>query len=129
MAVVMLYGANNCADFFEMHDTPGTKYGQTSGSIMAGIGSWYHVAFVYSASAGTGAIYVNGSLSGSASAFPNTPTYAVNTTRLYNYFGKTPDNQYGNVTLDEVRLYSKALTQAQIQTDMASASIPTSGIC
>jgi hypothetical protein len=96
----MLFGGGDCADYYETHDTTSTgKTGSMTGSILSTVGSWYHVAF--------GSIYLNGNFSGSASSFPNTSTFAVNTTRLFNHSlgNKTPaNNQYGNVALYEVCL-------------------------
>jgi hypothetical protein len=42
---------------------------------------------------------------------------------------KLGQSYVGNYMLDEVRLYNKALSQAQVQLDMAAASGIASGIC
>jgi hypothetical protein len=94
------------------------------GSTVVSTGLWYHVAFVHSGTTLT--LYVNGAVSGSRTG--GAPSSLMNITRLYNYFGYSESGWIGNVLLDEIKLYNKALTQAQIQLDMNTVGIP-SGIC
>jgi hypothetical protein len=71
---------------------------------------------------------VNGALSGSNSNVFDSST--INTTRLYNYFGRSHHNGYvAFVHLDEIKIYNKALTLDQVKLDMNTVGIPTSGIC
>jgi hypothetical protein len=76
-------------------------------------------------------IYVNGTLSSSGTiiTFSVINSSSVNTTRNFNYLGMAKYGDVGNSTLDEVRLYNKALSQAQVQLDMATASGIAPGIC
>jgi hypothetical protein len=94
------------------------------GSTCLSTGLWYHVAFVHSGATFT--IYVNGAQSAGLSNAVSSST--MNTTRLYNYFGYSQNGYCGDVLLDEIKLYNKALTQTQIQLDMNTVGIP-SGIC
>jgi hypothetical protein len=79
---------------------------------------------VYSGTVGT--LYVNGTVSGTFTTFPDSST--VNVTRIYNYFGYSIFWGFGDMQMDEIKLYNKALTQSQIQLDMNSVGIPL-GIC
>jgi hypothetical protein len=77
---------------------------------------WYHVAGVYNAAARTLDIYVNGvlddgTLSGAI------PAKQVNATVNVN-IGRRSTGHYFNGIIDEVRIYNRALSQAEIQTDM-----------
>jgi hypothetical protein len=72
---------------------------------------WNHVAATLKGSVGI--IYVNGEFAGSQSM--NTP---ANVTRTLNYIGKSaygPGDAHLNGTMDELRIWSVAKTQAQIQ--------------
>ena len=75
-------------------------------------GTWYHVAGVYDANAHSLAIYVNGVLSGQTFAVTTSP--AIGHTGIghgqYNY-GYV---DWVNGAIDDVRLYSSALTAADI---------------
>jgi hypothetical protein len=97
---------------------------QLTGSTAVPSGKWYHIAFVHSGSNFT--VYVNGTLSGTLSG--TVSSSSINTTRLYNYFGASSKGRFGDMHLDEVKLYNKALTQAQVQLDWQSVGIP-SGVC
>jgi hypothetical protein len=79
--------------------------------------TWYHVAGVYDADKLTLDIYVNGVLDNGvlrgvvpARQF-NAPSLSVN-------IGRHAAGFSFQGTIDEVRLYSRALTQAEIQADM-----------
>ena len=77
---------------------------------------WYHVAGVYNATAGTLDIYVNGVrdngvLSGTV------PASQVNSTVNVN-IGRRSGGLNFNGIIDDVRIYNRALSQQEIQTDM-----------
>lgn len=91
------------------------RYGQT---VLAA-NTWYHIAGVYDATAKTLNVYVNGVLdngvlSGTVPAAQFDPSANVNLAQrtsdpgTFNFVG----------TLDEVHIFNRALTAAQIQTDM-----------
>jgi hypothetical protein len=94
------------------------------GSLIVPIGTWYHLAMVYSGTVGT--LYVNCTVSGTFNSFSDSST--INVTRLYNYFGYSPFWLTGDLQLDEIKLYNKALTQSQVQLDMNNVGI-SQGIC
>lgn len=87
--------------------------------------TWYHLAGVYDASAKTMTVYVNGQLdngvqSGTITSSQKNSTQNVNIGRKPGASG----SQFAG-KLDDARIYSRALTQAEIQADMNSTlSIP-----
>ena len=91
------------------------RYGATTLSL----NTWYHLAGVYDATNRTLNVYLNGQLDngvlvGTIPASQPTSTQNVNIGRrpgipnTFNFAGK----------IDDVRIYNRALTQAEIQTDM-----------
>lgn len=82
------------------------------------VGTWYHIAYVVKP---TGyVVYVNGDTAGSGS-FSGTPL-------LYNAnhpidIGDMYNNEYFKGSIDEVRVYSSALTKSNVQADMKSTAI------
>jgi len=111
--------------------TIGFKLSDAQGALMARYGSsvlqpntWYHVAGVYDAQAQTLNVYLNGVLDN------GTLTGTVSSTQhespMNVYIGKRPGaNGYEFLgIIDDVRIYNRALSQAEIQTDMAA---PASG--
>ena len=114
--------------------TIGFKLGAPSGGSMVRYGAsvlqlnqWYHVAGVYDAGAQTMTVYLNGvpddgTLSGPvAGRQVSSPLDVIVGKRAednvnYNFTG----------TIDEVRIYDRALTQGEIQADMNAAIAPPS---
>lgn len=78
--------------------------------------TWYHVAVSYSKALGVANFYVNGNLVGS----PAFNGDIINTTGEPLYIGASPSgsDEYAMGNLDEVRLWSRALCQAEIQNNM-----------
>jgi RHS repeat-associated protein len=112
--------------------TVGFKLANPSGALMARYGAttlqlnqWYHVAGVYDAQAQTLTVYLNGQVDNGALVGTVTPTQLD---ALINVnIGKRPSlNGYEfSGTIDDVRIYNRALNQAEIQADMAvPASAP-----
>jgi uncharacterized repeat protein (TIGR01451 family) len=92
------------------------------GHSVAGQGSainddqWHHLAAIRDASAGTISLYVDGQLVGSAPAADYTGDFSATTTLgigCMAYHG-TPDYYYDGL-LDEIALYSVALSEVEIQ--------------
>lgn len=80
--------------------------------------NWYYVTGVYNAATRTLDIYVNGVrdngvLIGTVPASQAVPSVNVN-------IGRRPAGYYFKGTIDEVRIYNRALSQAEIQADMAT---------
>ena len=83
------------------------------------LNTWYYIAGVYNASAKTLDVYVNGILDngvlkGTIPASQYLP--AVNTT-----IGSRSGGYYFSGAIDDVRVYNRALSQAEIQKDMNTA--------
>jgi hypothetical protein len=105
--------------------TPTAKAQRYSTTIRA-LNTWYHVAGVYDSASQTLSTYVNGSLEngtlhGTVSASQFNQNVNVN-------IGRRAGGYYFNGVIDEVRVYNRPLSQAEIQTDMATpingASLP-----
>lgn len=84
--------------------------------ISRALNTWYHVAGVYNATAGTLDIYVNGVLN-NGTILGTLPASQFNSTVNAN-IGRRTGGFYFNGIIDEVRVYNRALTQSEIQTDM-----------
>ncbi|WP_344447883.1 LamG-like jellyroll fold domain-containing protein [Acrocarpospora macrocephala] len=80
-----------------------TQYGVYSG-VDAPVGQWFHLAGVYDATAGRLSVYLNGSLLGTTTGVPAS----------WNATGPTTIGTHINGSIDDVRLYQKALTATQI---------------
>ena len=93
---------------------------QRYSTTVRSLNTWYHVAGVYDASAQTLSTYVNGVLdNGTLSG--TVPSSQVNSSVNVNIGRRAPGTWggfYFNGLIDEVRIYNRALTQAEIQTDM-----------
>jgi hypothetical protein len=115
-------------DAFQVRDITGSTNSLFTGTHTVPAGTWYHLAVVYS---GTNAfIYVDGTLSGSSMNMLDSST--VNTMRQSSFFGMDQSGQYvANAKLDEIKVYNKALSQAQVQLDMATVGVPAllAGLC
>jgi chitodextrinase len=85
------------------------------GSAALTASTWTHLAMTYDGT--TLKIYVNGAL---VTSTTQTGTITTSTNALQ-IGGDTTYGQYFKGLIDEVRVYNIALTQAQIQTDMATA--------
>jgi fibronectin type 3 domain-containing protein len=93
---------------------------QRYSTTVRALNTWYHVAGVYNAPAGTLDIYVNGVLnSGTLRGVSPVPTSQVDNAINAN-IGRRTGGFYFNGLIDEVRIYSRALSQAEIQTDMST---------
>jgi uncharacterized repeat protein (TIGR01451 family) len=91
------------------------SYGEAYGSSSLAVNTWTHLAATYDGSILH--LYVNGT---EVSSKPQTGTLATSSNPLT--IGGDPINgQYFAGRIDEVRVYSSALTAAQIQADMNAA--------
>ena len=93
-------------------------YAQRYSTVVRSLNVWYHVAGVYNAAARTLDIYVNGvlnngTLTGTIPASQQNSSVNVNIGRRSGGTGF-----YFNGIIDDVRIYNRALNQAEIQADM-----------
>jgi hypothetical protein len=93
----------------------GNSNAQRYSTTVRTLNTWYHVAGVYNAAARTLDIYINGSLdngvlTGTIPASQNDPNENVT-------IGKRNGGLYFQGTIDELRIYNRALTATEIQTD------------
>ena len=91
---------------------------QRYSTTVRALNTWYYVAGVYNASTRTLDIYVNGALdngvlSGTVPSAQAAPAINVNVGRRTGGSG-----YYFNGVIDNVRIYNRALSQAEIQSDM-----------
>ncbi len=99
----------------------GTKVQRYSRTVPA-LNTWYHVAGVYNAAAGTLDIYVNGVLDNGV-LLGTVPTQQTNSPSNV-MIGKRAAGYLFQGTIDEVQVHNRALSQAEIQTLMNAALTP-----
>ena len=89
---------------------------QRYSATVRALGTWYHVAGVYDAASQTLNIYVNGVLDNGvlSGTVPASQYNAAENVTV----GRRAGGFYFQGTIDEVRLYNRALSQAEIQADM-----------
>ena len=97
----------------------GNSYTERCSKTVRALKTWYHVAAVYNASAATLDIYVNGVLDDGV--LYGTVPKAQYTPALDATIGKRADGFLFAGTIDDVRVYSRALSQTEIQNDMNTA--------
>ena len=93
---------------------------QRYSTTVRSLNTWYHVAGVYNASARTLDIYVNGVLN-NGTLSGTVPASQFNSTVNVNIGRRTGGYNFNGI-IDEVHLYNRALSQAEIQTDMNTSS-------
>jgi len=89
-----------------------TRYSNTTRAL----NTWYHVAGAYNAAARTLDVYVNGVLDNGVlrGAVPAAQYDAAQNVNI----GRRSGGYYFQGTIDEVRIYNRALSQSEIQADM-----------
>jgi glucose/arabinose dehydrogenase len=109
--------------------TVGFKLTTNSGGEMSRYGatvlqtnSWYHVAGVYNASARTLDVYVSGQLDNGALVGTVTSSQQ-NSTANVNIGRRASGGYQFNGRIDDVRVYDRVLSQAEIQSDMNKALV------
>ena len=88
------------------------------------LNTWYHVAGVYNATARTLDIYVNGVLD-DGTLRGTVPAAQVLPTGINVNIGRRTGGFYFNGRIDEVRVYNRALSAAEIQADMNTPLAPS----
>jgi Protein of unknown function (DUF4038)/Concanavalin A-like lectin/glucanases superfamily/Putative collagen-binding domain of a collagenase/Fibronectin type III domain len=105
----------------------GTSRTQRYSTTVRSLNTWYHVAGVYDASAGTLNIYVNGVLD-NGTLTGAIPSSQFNQNVNVN-IGRRTGGYYFNGVIDELRIYNRALSQAEIQSDMNAPIGSASASC
>lgn len=106
---------------FKITDPSGNNVAR-HGSTPLALNTWYHIAGVYNASNRTLSVYLNGQID-NGTLVGTVPASQRNSNQNVN-LGRRPGvpgtfNFTG--TLDDVRIYNRALSQAEIQADMATS--------
>ena len=93
-------------------------FAQRYSTTVRSLNVWYHVAGVYDASAQTLDIYVNGVLD-NGTLRGTIPASQINSAVNVNIGRRSGGSgYYFNGVIDDVRIYNRALSQAEIQADM-----------
>ena len=93
-----------------------TAFAQRYSATVRSLNTWYHVAGVYNAAARTLDIYVNG-VRDNGVLTGTIPASQINSAVNVN-IGRRSGGYYFNGIIDEMRIYNRALSQAEIQADM-----------
>ena len=91
---------------------------QRYSTTVPSLNTWYHIAGVYDATAGTLSTYVNGVLD-NGTLRGTVPAAQIDQSVNVN-IGRRTGGLYFNGVIDEVRIYNRALSQAEIQVDMTT---------
>ncbi len=82
--------------------------------------TYHHIAVAMNASAGRCDFYSDGQIAGTDEYVSGTTVFATGAGLNNLHIGGLDGGQYLNADIDEVRVYTTALTQAEIQTDMST---------
>jgi len=120
LAFIPSYDNDNSFMRLRFRPATGTSYNVNS-TVKCPVGAWAHIALTYewdaTASAGTAKIYLNGAVVGTGTIPGFNPSLLGSTP--FNYLGYSrwsQDTNGLNGTIDDVRLYNRALTAADIVT-------------
>jgi hypothetical protein len=111
-----IYGLREEFEVRDASNNPWLDRAVSGGTILT-MGVWYHCAGVFDSSAGTIKTYINGVLDRELGGVPSN---ALATTTGDFQMGREPwntggANRYFNGTLDEIRVYNRALSAAEIR--------------
>jgi putative lipoic acid-binding regulatory protein len=114
---------------FGWHTTGGSSwgtlaYGYATGTGVVPLNTWTHVAVVRNGA--TLSFYLNGTLSGSATAMDTNPFRGGTASLRIGGQARGGQNRYFPGRIDELRIYGRALTQEEIQADL-NAPIGSTG--
>jgi uncharacterized repeat protein (TIGR03806 family) len=90
----------------------------TTGTLPINSGQWMHVAATRNGATGEVRLYVNGVLDGTATG----GTAVLNSNPEIHIGGNTLDNRYFNGAIDDVRFYSRVLTEVEIASLLPSTA-------
>src|SRR5882672_5008140 len=102
---------------FGVYGASGGYVGRYSKTVRA-LGSWYHVAGVYDAAGQALHLYVNGALDDGA--LWSTVPASISSAPVSTWMGRRTGGYNIQGVIDDVRVYGRALSQAEIQADMIS---------
>ena len=97
-------------------------FAQRYSTTVRSLNVWYHVAGAYNAAARTLDIYVNG-VQDNGVLYGPVPASQLNSAVNVN-IGRRSDGHNFNGVIDNVRVYNRALSQAEIQVDMNTPITP-----
>ncbi|HYS07138.1 MAG TPA: LamG-like jellyroll fold domain-containing protein [Myxococcales bacterium] len=103
---------------FGVYNPSGAYVGRYSKTVRA-LGSWYHVAGVYDAAGQALHVYVNGVLDDGA--LRGSVPASISVAPVSASIGKRTGGFNIKGAIDDVRAYGRALSQAEVQTDMSTA--------
>ncbi|MEI7503623.1 MAG: LamG domain-containing protein [Paludibacter sp.] len=118
LAFIPSYNGDNGFVCLRYRPATGTAYNALS-TVKIPIGVWAHVALTYSwsdvTSTATATIYINGAASGTTTGIPFNPSQLGTTADNYVGYSRWAQdlNGFGG-TMDDVRLYNRALTSDEI---------------
>ncbi|MCK4735849.1 MAG: carboxypeptidase regulatory-like domain-containing protein, partial [Methanophagales archaeon] len=105
------YGINSYGVFYRIYNGTDAWYKQKAYSFNTG--TWYHVVVVGDKANNKGYWYVNGEEIGNESK----TVWPIHTYCQLRYIGSTDANRFLNGTIDEVRIYNRALSADEIKAD------------
>ncbi len=92
------------------------EYDISSSFVISQTNEWHHFAFIYDQ--GVVSILVDGQLAGTATGQGSFSTGATNVIVVGADYTSSNPNQFSNVKIDEVRIWSSARTEAEIRANM-----------
>jgi hypothetical protein len=113
-----LYASDSTAPPATYAATPGNDWSHVTGSSLLPLNTWAHVVGTYDGT--TVKQYVNGLLV-SSTALSGAMPFANGALRI----GGNSSGQFFKGVIDEIRVYNRALTQAEIQQNMQASLLPT----
>ncbi len=99
-----------------------STYVQRFSTTTRALNTWYHVAGVYNATAQTLDIYVNGVLDNGLLS-GTVPAAQLNSTQNVN-IGRRIGGYYFQGIIDDMRIYNRAISAAEVTTDMNTPIVP-----
>ena len=111
---LQLWTEHNHSLFANLKDTSGNNHGIISAYEVISTNSWQHVALTYNKTSGNAVLYVNGTMvaSNTLGSFVPQTTFPLNLGRRTVL--ETGYNDTFNGLVDELSLYSRALSQSEI---------------
>lgn len=105
----------------------GTTVGISSAPRAISTGAWHHVAGTYNATTGAMTMYIDGAADATTAPPQPTPPGPPGDGTSNLNIGENGSNEF-NGNIDEVRIYSRALTAAQVNTLFTGVQPPPTGL-